>query len=86
MSLNVLADQEEGGFEVTRFEQIQEPRRVFNTGTIVKRHGHVRAMDAHMSAPGRTRLLPPSQRPLQPPVFRSLPLSKDFSQNGFSSS
>ena len=61
MSLNVLADQEEGGFEVTRFEQIQEPRRVFNTGTIVKRHGQAGAMDAHMSAPGRNP--PPPSRP-----------------------
>jgi hypothetical protein len=32
VSLSVLADQEEGGFEVTSFEQIQEPRRVFGAG------------------------------------------------------
>ena len=34
VSLDVLADQEEGGFEVTRFEQVEEPRRA--PGVIAK--------------------------------------------------
>jgi hypothetical protein len=38
VSLDVLADQEEGGFEVTRFEQVEDPRRLLGAGTIVKRH------------------------------------------------
>ena len=49
VSLDVLADQEEGGFEVTRFEQVEEARRVLSAGTIVKRHGQIRALDPRVS-------------------------------------
>ena len=49
VSLDVLADQEEGGFEVTRFEQVEEPRRVLGAGTIVKRHRQIRPLDPRVS-------------------------------------
>ena len=49
VSLDVLAYQEEGGFEVTRFEQVEEPRRVLGAGNIVKRHGQVGALDPRVS-------------------------------------
>ena len=49
VSLDVLADQEEGGFEVTRFEQVEEARRVLGAGTIVKRHGQIGALDPRVS-------------------------------------
>jgi hypothetical protein len=49
VSLDVLAYQEEGGFEVTRFEQVKEARRVIGAGTVVKRHGQIGALDPRVS-------------------------------------
>jgi hypothetical protein len=46
VSLDVLADQEEGGFEVTRFEQVEEQRRVLGARTIVKRHRQVGTLES----------------------------------------
>jgi hypothetical protein len=49
VSFDGLADQEKGGFEMTRFEQVEQPRRVLGAGTIVKRHGQIRALDPRVS-------------------------------------
>ena len=48
MGLDVLAYQEEGSFEVTGFEQEEQPRRVLVAGAIVKRHGQVGPLDPHV--------------------------------------
>jgi len=62
VSLDVLADQEEGGFEVTRFEQVEEPRRVLGAGTIVERHRQIGPLDPRVSinpvGSGRQRWAP----------------------------
>jgi hypothetical protein len=47
--LGHFGDQEEGGFEVTHFEQVEQPRRVLGARTIVKCHSQEGALNPHVS-------------------------------------